>query len=89
MSRQGGHEVSFAVKKRLADGYVLGDYVVPPNLKDVIGYINRGRFIHGATLGARCGRARRSSFQAADTDSSVRCGATAKPHKPEHHASFG
>jgi hypothetical protein len=45
----GGDEVLFGVKRRLADYYGLGDYVVPPNLKDFIGYITEGGFIHAHT----------------------------------------
>jgi hypothetical protein len=44
-----GDEVLHSVKKRLSEHYELGQYVVPPNLKDFIGYITRGGCIHPHT----------------------------------------
>ena len=39
----------FAAKKRLAEHYELGEYIVPPNLKDFVGYITEGGFIQAHT----------------------------------------
>jgi hypothetical protein len=41
-----GDTVLFELKQSLAEYYGLGDYVVPPNLKDFIGYITDGGAIH-------------------------------------------
>lgn len=41
-----GDTFLYAVKQELGKRYELGDYVVPPNLKDFIGYITEGGSIH-------------------------------------------
>jgi hypothetical protein len=41
-----GDKFLFKVKQELAKHYDLGAYVVPPNLKDFIGYITEGGSIH-------------------------------------------
>jgi hypothetical protein len=41
-----GDKYLYDVKQALAKHYDLGDYVVPPNLKDFIGYITEGGSIH-------------------------------------------
>jgi len=41
-----GDTALFETKQSLAAYYGLGDYVVPPNLKDFIGYITNGGAIH-------------------------------------------
>ena len=41
-----GDKFLFETKQALAKSYNLGDYVVPPNLKDFIGYITEGGSIH-------------------------------------------
>jgi hypothetical protein len=41
-----GDTTLFEVKRSLATYYGLGEYVVPPNLKDFIGYITYGGAIH-------------------------------------------
>jgi hypothetical protein len=41
-----GDAFLFEVKQQLAARYGLGDYVVPPKLKDFISYITDGGFIH-------------------------------------------
>jgi hypothetical protein len=41
-----GDTFLYEVKQSLAKHYDLGDYVVPPNLKDFIGYITDGGSIH-------------------------------------------
>ena len=45
----GGDKTLFSVKQRLAESFGLGNYVVPPALKDFIGYITEGGFIHPHT----------------------------------------
>jgi hypothetical protein len=44
-----GDEILHHAKKRLAEHYALGDYVVPPKLKDFLGYITEGGCIHPHT----------------------------------------
>lgn len=44
-----GDQVLFAVKKRLAEHFELGDYIVPASLKDFVGYITEGGAIHPHT----------------------------------------
>jgi hypothetical protein len=44
-----GDEVLYETKHRLAVHYELGDYVVPPTLKDFLGYITEGGAIHPHT----------------------------------------
>lgn len=44
-----GDRVLYDMKQRLAAHYGLGDYVVPPNLKDFVGYITEGGSIHPHT----------------------------------------
>jgi hypothetical protein len=41
-----GDKLLYEVKQELAKHYDLGNYVVPPNLKDFIGYITDGGAIH-------------------------------------------
>jgi hypothetical protein len=41
-----GDKYLYEVKSALAKHYDLGDYVVPPNLKDFLGYITEGGAIH-------------------------------------------
>lgn len=41
-----GDKFLYDVKQELAKRYNLGEYVVPPNLKDFIGYITEGGSIH-------------------------------------------
>jgi len=41
-----GDRVLFDTKEALAERYELGSYVVPPKLKDFIGYLTEGGFIH-------------------------------------------
>jgi hypothetical protein len=41
-----GDRVLFNVTHELAEYYGLGDYVVAPNLKEFIGYLTEGGFIH-------------------------------------------
>lgn len=41
-----GDRILFETKQRLAELYQLGDYVVPPKLRDFIGYLTEGGFIH-------------------------------------------
>lgn len=41
-----GDRILFETKQRLAELYQLGDYIVPPKLKDFIGYLTEGGFIH-------------------------------------------
>jgi len=44
-----GDKLLYETKRRLAAHYELGDYVVPPNLKDFLGYITEGGAIHPHT----------------------------------------
>lgn len=44
-----GDQVLFEAKQRLAAHYELGEYVVPPRLKDFLGYITEGGAIHPHT----------------------------------------
>lgn len=44
-----GDQVLFEMKQKLAKHYDLGDYRVPPNLKDFIGYITEGGSVHPHT----------------------------------------
>ena len=44
-----GDKVLFEMKQKLAKHYDLGDYKIPPNLKDFIGYITEGGSIHPHT----------------------------------------
>ena len=44
-----GDQFLFEVKQHLAEHYGLGDYLVPPNLKDFIGYITDGGWINPHT----------------------------------------
>lgn len=44
-----GDAVLYAMKQRMAAHYDLGDYLVPPNLKDFVGYITEGGSIHPHT----------------------------------------
>ncbi len=44
-----GDQVLYDMKTRLAAHYGLGQYVVPPNLKDFIGYITEGGKVHEHT----------------------------------------
>ena len=44
-----GDKVLYAMKQRMAEHYELGDYVVPPNLKDFVGFITEGGSIHPHT----------------------------------------
>lgn len=44
-----GDKVLYAMKQKLAKHFELGDYVVPPNLKDFLGYITDGGSIHPHT----------------------------------------
>ena len=44
-----GDQVLFAMKQKLAQPFELGEYVVPPNLKDFVGYITDGGSIHPHT----------------------------------------
>lgn len=44
-----GDKVLFEMKQKLAKHYDLGDYKVPPNLKDFIGYITEGGSIYPHT----------------------------------------
>jgi hypothetical protein len=44
-----GDKVLFEMKQKLAKHYDLGEYKVPPNLKDFIGYITEGGSIHPHT----------------------------------------
>ncbi len=44
-----GDQVLFKMKQQLATHYELGDYTVPPNLKDFLGYITEGGSIHPHT----------------------------------------
>lgn len=44
-----GDQVLYAMKQKLAEHYKLGDYIVPPNLKDFVGYITEGGSIHPHT----------------------------------------
>jgi hypothetical protein len=44
-----GDKILFDAKQRMAEYYGLGDYVVPPHLKDFIGYITEGGAIHPHT----------------------------------------
>lgn len=44
-----GDEVLFQMKQKLAAHYKLGEYVIPPKLKDFIGYITEGGSIHPHT----------------------------------------
>lgn len=44
-----GDEVLYQTKQRLAAQYELGEYVVPPTLKDFLGYITEGGAIHPHT----------------------------------------
>jgi hypothetical protein len=41
-----GDKVLYGVKQHLARHYGLGDYLVPPTLKDFICYITEGGFVH-------------------------------------------
>ncbi len=41
-----GDKSLFEVKQRLAERYGLGDYIVPPHLKDFISHITHGGAIH-------------------------------------------
>jgi hypothetical protein len=44
-----GDRILFEAKQRLAAHYELGEYVVPPKLKDFLGYITEGGAIHPHT----------------------------------------
>lgn len=44
-----GDQVLYAMKQKLAQHFELGEYVVPPNLKDFVGYITDGGSIHPHT----------------------------------------
>ena len=44
-----GDEILFGAKQDLAEYFGLGNYVVPPALKDFIGHITEGGFIHPHT----------------------------------------
>ena len=44
-----GDQILYEAKQRLADHYNLGEYVVPPQLKDFLGYITEGGAIHPHT----------------------------------------
>ena len=44
-----GDQILFEMKQQLAEHYGLGDFLVPPNLKDFIGYITEGGFVHRHT----------------------------------------
>lgn len=44
-----GDDVLFEMKQKLANDYGLGDYRVPPDLKDFIGYITEGGSVHPHT----------------------------------------
>ena len=44
-----GDQVLFAMKEKLAKHFDIGDYLVPPNLKDFVGYITEGGSIHPHT----------------------------------------
>lgn len=44
-----GDQVLYAMKQKLAQHFELGDYVVPPNLQDFVGYITEGGSIHPHT----------------------------------------
>ena len=44
-----GDQVLYAMKQKLAAHFELGEYVVPPNLKDFVGYITEGGSIHPHT----------------------------------------
>lgn len=44
-----GDQILYETKQRLARHFDLGDYVVPPNLKDFLGYITEGGAIHPHT----------------------------------------
>jgi hypothetical protein len=45
----GGDRILFEMKQKMAKHYDLGDYRVPPNLKDFVGYITEGGSIHPHT----------------------------------------
>ena len=44
-----GDQTLFEMKQKLAKYYDLGDYLIPPNLKDFIGYITEGGSINPHT----------------------------------------
>ncbi len=44
-----GDAYLYEMKERLAEHFDLGDYVVPPKLRDFVGYITDGGFIHPHT----------------------------------------
>lgn len=44
-----GDRVLFDMKERMAAHYAIGEYVVPPTLKDFVGYITEGGSIHPHT----------------------------------------
>lgn len=44
-----GDKVLYEMKQRLAAHYDLGEYIVPPTLKDFVGYITEGGSIHPHT----------------------------------------
>jgi hypothetical protein len=48
-ARPDGDETLFGMKTRLAEHFALGTYGVPPALKDFIGHITEGGFVHPHT----------------------------------------